>query len=284
MAKLFASEMAERVCSAAIQVHGGYGYVSRLPGRAHLPRRARLPDLRRHQRRAEDPDRPGAGLSRERRAAHRTPRHERATRAPRGHAARGLRDGASRRARCWSDDDARWADRGRARGRRRRARRPTASSTTRAAPRAAAAGAARAGWSPRWRTGALWRARWVGWRRADRLRARPRRRQHRQQPAHQPAGAAGVGRAGLELGRLPAAAAAGAGAGCCAAGARQPGASRGPMRRAAAGSDARLPRCAGGSAAALAALRGALVRRGRPLSAAARRTVLHPALRRWRSG
>ena len=28
MAKLFASEMAERVCSAAIQVHGGYGYVN----------------------------------------------------------------------------------------------------------------------------------------------------------------------------------------------------------------------------------------------------------------
>ncbi len=28
MAKLFASEMGERVCSAAIQVHGGYGYVS----------------------------------------------------------------------------------------------------------------------------------------------------------------------------------------------------------------------------------------------------------------
>ena len=28
MAKLFASEMAERVCSAAIQIHGGYGYVS----------------------------------------------------------------------------------------------------------------------------------------------------------------------------------------------------------------------------------------------------------------
>ncbi len=31
MAKLFASEMAERVCSAAIQVHGGYGYVSDYP-------------------------------------------------------------------------------------------------------------------------------------------------------------------------------------------------------------------------------------------------------------
>lgn len=31
MAKLFASEMAERVCSAAIQVHGGYGYVDDFP-------------------------------------------------------------------------------------------------------------------------------------------------------------------------------------------------------------------------------------------------------------
>ncbi len=31
MAKLFASEMAERVCSAAIQVLGGYGYVSDFP-------------------------------------------------------------------------------------------------------------------------------------------------------------------------------------------------------------------------------------------------------------
>ncbi len=31
MAKLFASEMAERVCSDAIQVHGGYGYVGDFP-------------------------------------------------------------------------------------------------------------------------------------------------------------------------------------------------------------------------------------------------------------
>jgi alkylation response protein AidB-like acyl-CoA dehydrogenase len=31
MAKLFASEMAERVCSAAIQIHGGYGYVADFP-------------------------------------------------------------------------------------------------------------------------------------------------------------------------------------------------------------------------------------------------------------
>ena len=31
MAKLFASEMAERICSDAIQIHGGYGYVSDFP-------------------------------------------------------------------------------------------------------------------------------------------------------------------------------------------------------------------------------------------------------------
>ena len=31
MAKLFASEMAEEVCSAAIQVHGGYGYLEDFP-------------------------------------------------------------------------------------------------------------------------------------------------------------------------------------------------------------------------------------------------------------
>jgi alkylation response protein AidB-like acyl-CoA dehydrogenase len=31
MAKLYASEMAERVCSDAIQIHGGYGYVTDFP-------------------------------------------------------------------------------------------------------------------------------------------------------------------------------------------------------------------------------------------------------------
>jgi alkylation response protein AidB-like acyl-CoA dehydrogenase len=31
MAKLFASEMAEKVCSDAIQIHGGYGYVQDFP-------------------------------------------------------------------------------------------------------------------------------------------------------------------------------------------------------------------------------------------------------------
>ena len=31
MAKLFASEMAEEVCSDAIQIHGGYGYLQDFP-------------------------------------------------------------------------------------------------------------------------------------------------------------------------------------------------------------------------------------------------------------
>jgi alkylation response protein AidB-like acyl-CoA dehydrogenase len=31
MAKLFASEMAEKVCSDAVQIHGGYGYVNDFP-------------------------------------------------------------------------------------------------------------------------------------------------------------------------------------------------------------------------------------------------------------
>ena len=31
MAKLFASEMSERVCSDAIQIHGGYGYLADFP-------------------------------------------------------------------------------------------------------------------------------------------------------------------------------------------------------------------------------------------------------------
>jgi butyryl-CoA dehydrogenase len=31
MAKLYASEMAEKVCSDAIQIHGGYGYVTDFP-------------------------------------------------------------------------------------------------------------------------------------------------------------------------------------------------------------------------------------------------------------
>ena len=35
MAKRFASEMAGRVCSGAIRIHGGYGYVSDFPVEKH---------------------------------------------------------------------------------------------------------------------------------------------------------------------------------------------------------------------------------------------------------
>ena len=59
MAKLFASEMAEEVCSAAIQTLGGYGYVSDFPVE-RIWRDVRVPDLRRHVGRAEDPDPAGA--------------------------------------------------------------------------------------------------------------------------------------------------------------------------------------------------------------------------------
>jgi len=31
MAKLFATRMVERVCSVAMQVHGGYGYINDFP-------------------------------------------------------------------------------------------------------------------------------------------------------------------------------------------------------------------------------------------------------------
>ena len=31
MSKLFASQMAEKVCSAAIQIHGGYGFIQDFP-------------------------------------------------------------------------------------------------------------------------------------------------------------------------------------------------------------------------------------------------------------
>ncbi|MEJ7139079.1 acyl-CoA dehydrogenase family protein [Amphibiibacter pelophylacis] len=43
-AKLFASEMAERVCSAALQVHGGYGYLQDYPVERHY-RDARITQI-----------------------------------------------------------------------------------------------------------------------------------------------------------------------------------------------------------------------------------------------
>ena len=48
MAKLFASEVAERICSDAIQIFGGLRLQPRISGRKNLPRCASGSDLRRH--------------------------------------------------------------------------------------------------------------------------------------------------------------------------------------------------------------------------------------------
>ena len=50
MAKLFASEVANRAAKEAVQIFGGYGYLRRFPGRAALPRREDHRDLRGDQR------------------------------------------------------------------------------------------------------------------------------------------------------------------------------------------------------------------------------------------
>ena len=36
MAKLFASEMSNRVCDKAVQIHGGYGYIDEFPVERYL--------------------------------------------------------------------------------------------------------------------------------------------------------------------------------------------------------------------------------------------------------
>jgi alkylation response protein AidB-like acyl-CoA dehydrogenase len=36
MAKLFASEAANRICNRCVQIHGGYGYVRDFPAERHL--------------------------------------------------------------------------------------------------------------------------------------------------------------------------------------------------------------------------------------------------------
>ena len=50
MAKLFASDVANKAAREAIQIFGGNGYVDRVPGRAALPRREDHRDLRGHER------------------------------------------------------------------------------------------------------------------------------------------------------------------------------------------------------------------------------------------
>jgi alkylation response protein AidB-like acyl-CoA dehydrogenase len=60
MAKLFATEMAERVCRDAIQILGGSGYLEDFGVEAHLPRRPRLHDLRGHVRDPAPGDQPPA--------------------------------------------------------------------------------------------------------------------------------------------------------------------------------------------------------------------------------
>ena len=61
MAKLFASEAAEKICSDAIQILGGYGYLQRFPAGAYSARCARRADLRRHQRYPAHGDRTRTG-------------------------------------------------------------------------------------------------------------------------------------------------------------------------------------------------------------------------------
>ena len=60
MAKLFASEMAERVCSDAIQIHGGYGYVTDFPVERIWRDVRVMPDLRRRERHPAHGDRRGS--------------------------------------------------------------------------------------------------------------------------------------------------------------------------------------------------------------------------------
>ncbi len=60
MAKLFAGDTAMFVADRAVQIAGGYGYTTRLPGRALLPRRQDHADLRGHPGDAAPGDRPRA--------------------------------------------------------------------------------------------------------------------------------------------------------------------------------------------------------------------------------
>ena len=273
MGKLFASEMAERVCSDAIQIFGGYGYVSDFPveriyrdvrvcqiyegttdvQKILIGRALALTQLRigtgRSEARADDDERD--------RAREVTLLEAFETAQPASPS--------------WSRRDRRWADRV--------ALEAVAGDAPAAfvAPRAGHAMQRLRRASRRWalargrrRDGAL-----AADRRPRRVRARPRRRRDRQRAAHQPAGAAVLGRAGLEPGRLRA-----AGRAPLLALLRRSPAVAGPLRRAMQA----LLRCAGrhapsgGAARAPAPLRGlrrAVARAQRATASLRAETPLH---------
>ena len=108
----------------------------RFSGRAHLSRRARVPDLRRHVGRAEDPDRARA------RPDDRGDRDERRARDVTWLEAF---ETAQPPSPSWSDADRRWADRVALDGAPRRQRRPTPSSPARPGHAMQRLGTARAG-------------------------------------------------------------------------------------------------------------------------------------------
>ena len=57
MAKLFSSQVCERVTSLCVELFGGYGYTKDFPGREVLSRRKDRHDLRRHVEHAAAHDR-----------------------------------------------------------------------------------------------------------------------------------------------------------------------------------------------------------------------------------
>ncbi len=58
MAKLFASEVAVRICDEAVQLFGGYGFIKDYPGGEVLSRRQAVHHWRRHQRNSAHGHRP----------------------------------------------------------------------------------------------------------------------------------------------------------------------------------------------------------------------------------
>ena len=57
--KLYSAQATSEVAMEAVQLFGGNGYMSEVPGGAAGPRCQGLSDLRRHRRDSSDPHRPG---------------------------------------------------------------------------------------------------------------------------------------------------------------------------------------------------------------------------------